>query len=229
MLGMTETPLAYSHDHFPYAALLEELSQEAVEESLLPVEAYVRYTDRREARGLSPQFDYLSAPTDDVVAARATAAALGRQGVLASREMVLPVDLGPVGWVPSDRLAFCGLVMAGADLRPVARHIGYAGFEHRLARAERGWGVNLDAVNDTDLSLNTRQWNTDRFVLSLCNTLRATDAVRVPARAFISLTEQGPEPSLDCWAERRMAHHLDIPAHRAATRKDSMLTIVQDA
>jgi len=216
---MSETLPAYDRDNFPYAGLFEDLTQEIQEGSMLPVEAYVRYTNMREEQQLGPQFDYLGTENSMIGVARSVAQQLSHEGTLASHELVLPVDLGNVGWVRSDRVAFRGLVLAGADLRPLAQRIGYSGFERQLARAERGWGVQLDVMNDVTQSPLTQRVQYDRFATSLSNTLLATDAVRVPARSLISLGE--PELSVDCWTEWRMAQRLGIPTKHAVSSTGS--------
>jgi hypothetical protein len=147
--------------------------------------------------------------------ARQVVGLMDRQGTLAGRQVVLPVDLGNTGWSQSNFMLYWGLTIAGPDLRdqesiPGALDNFGRRFGELLARRE----VDLEVMNNSAIERDVREPHYLGYVASLAATVQGTDVKTHSASSMLSLID--PQASLGCTAEAYLADEIGIPRMRIA-------------
>lgn len=218
---------SYTTEKFPYSDILSGLTERIRTEKLSPVQAYLEFCKERESRNLSVHANYGSTSIttgghvylkslDRIIEANTRTARLiitqlTEQGSLIGHRMILPVDMGANGWSQSDFLTYWSLTIAGPD------HHRLAGFEEKLTKNHKKYGVELDIMNDSKLNREERRPIYARFVDAFVQTIRTTKVYCLPVYSLISLVD--PDISIGCWAEKRLAAELGIPLQGVAAVK----------
>lgn len=227
----------YDRARFPYAGILQDLTEQIRTAGYEPFEAYEKFLNARDNEKLRPYFDYAStsittgghARREDLdmrtVIAKNTKTArdilnlLDAQGTLLGREVVLPVDLGKVGWGQSDFMAYWGLTLAGPDLRklPNVQRI-HADSEFNIFM--RREGVDIDLMN-SNMSRDERRPEYMKFVRALAEFVGKLETTSMPAHRLISLVDTSI--SLGCEAEKELAKTLKIPTQQIVPVKPALV------
>ncbi len=235
---MTELLDGYTTDRFPYSEILGELTLEARDKGMGPIETYAEFLDRRDAAELSPYFDYASTSITtgghalylpnigEVISANTRTARemvtlLDRQGALIGPRVVLPVDMGKTGWTQAGFMTYWGLTIAGPDIREPGM---VTSLEYKLSHQLEAQGADLELMNDASIDREDRWPEYEKFIGALTGAIGSSSVRCLPAYRLISLVD--PDISLGCRAEKHLANQLQIPTARVMPVK---LSTVEEA
>lgn len=221
----------YEGASYPFSLIFNELTELAKDMS--PVEAYLRYDSLRRANGLHPGPDYCSTaitssgharnpnlPISDVITKNTETGQrllveLTQKGIVDGRKAILPVDLGYVpNWKQTDYMSLWLMVIGGFNLGANNHNRAAGNFETTLEYCFDKHEVDVDVMNDRNLSPQTRAPEYFRFAGAFAEAFRiAVSTAREeahPAHRILNFVD--PAESLGAATERAFGHAIGVEA-----------------
>jgi hypothetical protein len=230
MSEATTEPHGYNANHFPFAAIFQQLTQELQDHPAGPLSAYVRYQYLRRQSNLRAGADYCSTSitssgharhigldieqiiAKNTEAAQRLVAQLVGKGTLHPKSVIVPVDLGYIpGWRQSDYISFWLAIIAGFDLglRPRAGKVKQ--LEDRIFAGLLADNINLGLMNSQTANTVTRAPEYFKFARTFARVAANFQPEAHGSHRIINLID--PQDSLGCQTERLFAKLRGIPVY----------------
>jgi hypothetical protein len=231
---------AYTRDRFPYAGILQDLTDTTIENQMGPVQAYATFLDLRDQRVRDPHYMYGSSAITtgghahymdnarEIVqantrTAQRIATLLDYQGAILGRRLRLSVDLGYTGWTQDQYMTHWCLQIAGLDVREFAKQDmqGLSNFEATIGHTVGEFGTDLEVMNNSKLDRETRSREYARHILAMAHVVKHADVSSLPAYGIVQMVDG--KHSLGTFFEKEYGDEIGVPVSQVAAVKPATI------